>query len=244
MLKVNLLLNFLLLLATSSLSSQSSKLNIDIDFVGFDDPYGVHDTISRDHYYDNGRPHIVYKPHTDERVRRLEYFAGGDIKSDAIVKQYIVRDTSMVMEYPECKPMTVIITKLVDIPDGPYTEYLQGDFKNHVKVQGRCSHFRRVGTWTYFDYDWQKTVATFNSDGQLEGPFEEYYYNPKTKTYLIKVRGRYEPKTYQESVTPFFENVRNPQIIQESKRVGTWTTYSRDGAIIQEAIYTWKGKHD
>jgi antitoxin component YwqK of YwqJK toxin-antitoxin module len=232
---------FMLVVAISSGLAQVNDLpNMEYS-VGFDDgKYEYNDTIPRNRVRTNGRPHITYRIKNDSIIRE-EYFENGKLKSMAYISQKIIADTSVYEDPKTGEFKLVVLKRLADLPNGPYTEYYESWRHNLIKCIGTCNDYLRVGEWTFYDQEGNKTVANFNHKGEYEGQYAEYYFDSRDSTYALKLEGQYGKREFERHYTSKKTGESESYQIQEVRRIGTWKYYSKNGHLIEEAEYKWKG---
>lgn len=239
--KKYILLYFLVFSVFYNVAAQINDLPKFKSYVWFEESdceYNDINIIPRDRVRTNGDPYISYYKE-DSILIREEYFKNGGLKSKAEITNTIDCDTMFVNDPGTGESGVVVLCRLFDIANGQYIEYSRG----HVKNTGKCKNSRRIGEWTFFDPEGNKTIANFNQDGQFVGKYREYYFNPADSTYTVKIEGEYGLKqfetTYKTRVTGEQKKVNTSEV----RRVGNWKYYAQDGTLLEIVSHKWIGRN-
>ena len=86
----------------------------------------------------------------------------------------------------------------------------------------------------------QIMTATYDKEGNLNGPYKKYYYDSRNPTGKIEWKGQFGMVT--QSLTKIDpdtgENVVS--VLTRSERTGTWTKYDQAGKVLLTVTYDWK----
>lgn len=103
-----------------------------------------------------------------------------------------------------------------------------------IKATGTLIGNLKVGEWTFFDWNKNKFIVNYSSEGKLEGNYKEYYYDDKTDTYNLKVKGQFGTRTYKLKFGNEYKDVR------KTRRIGKWEYYSEQNELLEVVIHKWK----
>lgn len=204
--------------------------------------YYWNDTINENQiaYWDNGVKRVDYLNLENGTKLKREYYYEGRLKIEVIVIQYFKIDTVCFIDVDTEEEITEINIGYTDIPNGSYKEYHKPNYSNHdiVKTFGQYKNGKMVGLWSSKHGGLNYTVtANFNSKGQLEGEFCQYYSNYKNPLKEIKIKGKYariKTKRYLKDYT------LNKYVVEEivlCRRIGKWEFFDKDGRILETTIY-------
>lgn len=184
------------------------------------------DSVRVDKYFENtDKIKVSYKPNEtkNEGYIRTEYFENGVVKSICEIVIFIGIDT--MTEYKNNVDRVIQLFRSIDKVDGPYKEfYPNGD----LRAEGKGQEGKRDGEWLYYTYNKDKTIITYN-EGVPSGPYEEYFYIYRDRSYQIKIKGEYytlETEMFRQNDLP-------------ARRKGEWKYYNRKGDLIGTANYNW-----
>lgn len=191
-------------------------------------------------FWPNGKVKLDYVQLHDSIKLRKEYFESGNLKLTAEIYQsyyiesFYINDTA--------KPGTLIRKEsagYIDMLHGNYYEYWDATGVT-AKTSGFFKHGKQVEEWKERQDDASLIIANYNSNGQLEGPYFEYFFNGFNERADIKWKGQFSVVSH--SFTEQDEMTLKPigqSEITESVRSGIWEHYNRSGELLETLIYQW-----
>ena len=196
-------------------------------------------TAGQKQFWPNGNKKIDYCAISDNKKLRREYFEDGNLKLTVVVEQVYGRDTITTTDPNTGELWREVDSGYSDIPDGDYFEYNAG-WPAPV-TRGQYLNGERYGLWqTETGVLGQIMTATYDKEGNLNGPYKKYYYDSRNPTGKIEWKGQYGMVT--QSLTKIDpdtgENVVS--VLTRSERTGTWTKYDQAGKVLLTVTYDWK----
>lgn len=231
-------IGLLLVLSSCLINAQIDELPSFKNSVYFKEGrYEKNDTIRRNKIYSDNQPHVIYTTEGSSLVR-TEFYPNGRLKSKSQIIQKIGIDTTHYFDFYSRKSKIIILKSLLDIPNGDYIDYHNVGITNKIKSKGKCKMYTRTGNWDFYERNGNKIEAYFNTEGDLDGLYKEYYFHPADSTYTIKVEGQFGIKNYDDNY-----KTKSGKIWTDSKkeirRIGVWNYYSRDGTLKEITTHKW-----
>ena len=205
--------------------------------------YCGYDTTAKNQkaYWDNGNIKVEYFDIANGKKLRKDYFKEGRIKITVEVYQIFVADTNYI-ENPETGELNIFVLKRYrDVVDGQYIEYHEPTYsKEDIPVTlGQYKNDKQSGKWqTEKGAGGPIVTATYNADGELDGEYIEYYDDPfETKMKKTEWKGQYGILTVTKLMEDFKTNTYVKKTFQESRKVGVWKLFDRDGKVLETVTY-------
>lgn len=196
------------------------------------------DTIPRNTKYNNGQPKLEYTIENNKLVCTV-YFENGQVQLKTGIYHKLGIDTSIYTDHLTKEPIISFNKFIFDIPHGDFIEYYPSYVDRGIKSKGEYINGKRVGEWIFVTNDKKKIIANFDSDGELDGKYEEFS-NVGTDNYIKTIEGQFKKIDFDVTYKSNKNSELNSYKIEEIKRVGTWNYYSIDGSLIGKADYSWK----
>lgn len=175
-------------------------------------------------------------------IRRDFDNQGRLIKEGVITKEAGV-DTTTFFDANLNKDVVKLVQKDHEFPNGFFTEYRYFGDERKVKHKGAYRMYKPVGRWEYYDKAGNKTIVTYNQEGELSGPYQEFYYNLKKGSYILKIDGAFAIRTYSfKRQTKFGKSIKYNQ--KEVRRTGSWSYFAPDGTLLETLEYNWLLKQE
>lgn len=86
----------------------------------------------------------------------------------------------------------------------------------------------------------RKVIGTFNSEGQLDGPYKEYFWSRLKMEEIVRWEGQFGIVSVKLFDFDIDSKKYFPRKRQLSQRTGGWTEYGQDGEPLQQIQYNWQ----
>ena len=203
------------------------------------------DTITENQkeYWTNGNLKVKYENIGQNKKLKKEYFEEGRLKLTVEVSQVYAIDTCLVEEPKTWEIKEVVEKGFTDIADGEYIEYHEPIYspEDIPIAKGYYRNGKRIGQWEIEISNKNiYVVANFNTQGQLEGQYIEYFLEYGKEINKIKWLGQY-------NVVPTIDLKWDHQLkkykslsYMESRKVGVWQRFNELGELKETVTYEMK----
>lgn len=173
---------------------------------------------------------------------RRTYYENGSLQSQVTVNRNLREN--MHAEYVDDSDdiQIRIEKKYVDQMNGEFIEYFKKKSynKNNIKFKGHFKNNKPIGAFEFYDFFGDKTIVNFNSNGEVEGEYLEFYFIPETNSYKLKCSGQFEKVKIKNYVYDANTYSKKEEVELLIKRVGTWLSFDINENEIGRTVYQWK----
>lgn len=224
-------------LPVSTFLSEHPAINNTVYFENGD--YAIGEMTPRKHYIDFSQILVEYVEEEGQSVRYSYLYRDG-IQYVETRSEYIHKiRANKIMQRPRKGKKGVISTieGLWDVPNGLYEEFVFDAeiYDTRIKSRGQCKEGVRVGKWIFFPIRNHKIVAVYNEEGQLDGPYQEFYNE------VLIIEGQFGQRDIEHKNISALDDKGQPFVFTKSysRRIGEWKFYSPSGDLLETAEYKW-----